>query len=50
VNKVILGVLGLGLVAVIVVYWLQLPGEEDPEETAGLVAGNWSRHGSRFRR
>ena len=32
------------LAAVVLVLWLlSLPGEEDEEELAGMIAGNWDR-------
>jgi hypothetical protein len=43
-------VLGFVAVVVIVIAVLQLPGEEDPEEMGGLVAGNWGRLRNWFRR
>ena len=43
------GVLGLLAFAVIVLWLISLPGNDDEEELAGFVAGNWERIRNRLR-
>jgi hypothetical protein len=41
--SVVFGLLGLVAFLVIVLGRIGLPGDEDEEELAGLLAGNWER-------
>ena len=45
----ILGVVGFVGLVVVVLWLISLPGDEDEEEAAGFIAGNWDRLIDRFR-